>query len=175
MTRSTLTRIARRVAVLAATGAVLGIAVGTVQLAATWRVAEAPLDVAPVGMTTIDAELAAESERAAGIEARLMGVAGQVSELQAAVLAAGGTVDGDTQAAKALREQLAVAKGKLAGMQKQLRAAQARLEALNDAAARQAALNRRAASGGSGPGGAEDRDDDDHEDDDEEEEEHDDD
>ncbi len=78
------------------------------------------------------------------------GVAGQISGLQAALITANGSIDDDTQAATELQGQLAAAKVKLTVLEKQLKAAQARLEQLNRAAARQAALNR---SGGE-PGAA---------------------
>lgn len=162
MTRETLARLARRAAVIAGTIAVIGVAVGTVQVAADWRAAAAPLDSAPVGLTSIEQDYAVERERADDLAAQMDGVAGQISTLQAALITANGSVAGDTEAATDLQEQLAAAKAKLTSIQKQLRGAQERLEALNRAAARQAAANRagaRSTSGGGDDDGEEEDDD----------------
>ena len=50
MSRERFARLGRRIVVLAATVAVIGVAVGVVQVAAQWRAEAAPLDTAPVGM-----------------------------------------------------------------------------------------------------------------------------
>jgi chromosome segregation ATPase len=162
MTRETLVRLARRAAVIAGTIAVIGVAVGTVQVAADWRAASAPLDTAPVSLTSIEQDYAIERERADDLAAQMDGVAGQISSLQAALIAANGSVTGDTEAATDLGEQLAAAKAKLTSIQKQLKGAQERLEALNQAAARQAAANRagaRSTTGGGDDDGEEEDDD----------------
>ena len=153
MSRDLLTRIARRALVLAATGAVIGVGVFTVQLASEYRAAEAPLDAAPVSLSSVSDQYAIEAARASDLETQIGGVAAQVSDLQAALIAANGSLGGDADTATMLRDQLASAKDKLTGMQKQLKAAQSRLDALNRAAARQAALNRQARAGGGGGGG----------------------
>jgi chromosome segregation ATPase len=142
----------RRIVVLAVTVAVIGVAVGVVQVAAQWRAEAAPLDTAPVGMSEISDDFAIEADRAADLADRMDGVAVQISGLQAALIAANGSIDDDTQAATELQGQLAVAKLKLTVLEKQLRAAQARLELLNRAAARQAALNRAAGARSTGGG-----------------------
>lgn len=152
MSREMLARLGRRVIVLAATVAVIGVAVGVVQVAAQWRADAAPLDTAPVGMTTISDDYAIETERAADLADQMDGVAGQISGLQAALIAANGSIDNDTQTAAELQDQLAAAKVKLTGLEKQLKAAQVRLVQLNKAAARQAAFNRSAATRSSGGG-----------------------
>ncbi len=142
MSRETLERIVRRVAVIAGTVAVIGVAVGTVQVAADWRAASAPLDAAPVSMSSIEQDYAIETERADDLAAQMDGVAKQISTLQAALITANGSIAGDTASAHDLQDQLAAAKVKLTTIQKQLKGAQERLEALNRAAARQAAANR---------------------------------
>lgn len=154
MSREMLVRLGRRAVVLAATIAVIGVGVGVVQVAAQWRADAAPLDTAPVGMTAISDDYAIEAERAAELADQMDGVAGQISGLQATLITANGSIDDDTQAATDLQGQLAVAKTKLTGLEKQLKAAQQRLEQLNRAAARQAALNRAAARSGGGGGGS---------------------
>jgi chromosome segregation ATPase len=128
--------------------------VGVVQVAAEWRAGTAPLDTAPVGMTELSDEFAVEEERAADLADQMDGVAGQISGLQAALITANGSVDDDTQAATELQGELAAAKVKLTVLEKQLKAGQKRLEQLNQAAARQAALNRSAGARSSGGGGA---------------------
>jgi len=142
MSKQTFMRLARRVLVVAGTVAVIGVAVGTVQVAADWRAASAPLDAAPVGMSTIAADYAAEQTRAGDLANQIDGVAQQISGLQSAVITASGGVTTDTASATGLQKQLAAAKAKLTTLQKQLKGAQSRLQALNSAAARQAAANR---------------------------------
>jgi hypothetical protein len=152
MSKERLARLGRRIVVLAATVAVIGVAVGVVQVAAQWRAEAAPLDTAPVGMSEISDDFAIEAERAADLAVQMDGVAGQIAGLQAALITANGSIDDDTQAATELQGQLAAAKVKLTVLEKQLKAAQARLEQLNRAAARQAALNRAAGARSSGSG-----------------------
>jgi hypothetical protein len=152
MSREMLVRLGRRAIVLAATVAVIGVGVGVVQVAAQWRAEAAPLDTAPVGMTELSDDFAIEAERAADLADQMDGVAGQISGLQAALITANGSIDDDAQAATELQGQLAAAKVKLTVLEKQLKAAQTRLEQLNKAAARQAAINR-AAGARSGGGG----------------------
>jgi hypothetical protein len=152
MSGEMLARLGRRAIVLAATVAVIGVAVGVVQVAAQWRAEAAPLDTAPVGMTELSDDFAIEAERAADLADQMDGVAGQISGLQAALITANGSIDDDAQAATELQGQLAAAKVKLTVLEKQLKAAQTRLEQLNKAAARQAAINR-AAGARSGGGG----------------------
>lgn len=168
MSKELFLRLARRAAVLLGTIAVIGVAAGTVQVAAEWRTASAPLDTAPVSMSSISDDFAVEDERAGDLAAQMGGVAEQISTLQAALITANGSVAGDAANATTLQDQLTAAKTKLTTIQKQLKAAQARLEALNRAAARQAAANRsnRAAttkappSGGGGDGGGKEKGDD---------------
>ena len=154
MSRETLVRLGRRVIVLAATVAVIGVGVGVVQVSAQWRAEAAPLDTAPASMTEIGDDYAIETERAADLATQMDGVAGQISGLQAALITANGSIDDDTQAATELQGQLAAAKVKLTVLEKQLNVAQKRLEQLNKAASRQAALNRAAATRSGGGGGS---------------------
>ncbi len=146
ISKEALVRFGRRLVVMVATFAVIGAAVGTVQVAAQWRAEAAPLDTAPASMTSVSDEYVIETERADDIATQMSGVARQISSLQAAVITADGSVTGDTESAASLQAQLDAAALKLVRTQKQLKAAQARLAALNRAAARQAALNRAASS-----------------------------
>jgi septal ring factor EnvC (AmiA/AmiB activator) len=151
--------LARRAIVLGATLAVLALAVGTIKVATDWRAAAAPLDVAPVGMDTINARLAAETDRAGVLSDQIDSVATQVATLGAALTQATDHVSGDTQTAETLRQELADAKAKLSTLQTQLTAAQDRLAALNKAAARQAAANAAPAAAAPATGGGEHDDD----------------
>jgi septal ring factor EnvC (AmiA/AmiB activator) len=166
MSREMLMRMARRAAVFAGTIAVIGVAVGTVQVAAEWRAAAAPLDTAPVSLSSIEQDYAIESERAEDLTTQMNGVAGQISSLQSALIAANGSIATDAASATKLQDQLVAAKAKLTSIQKQLKGAQDRLGALNRAAARQAAANRssKSSSGGGGGGGGSHEDDDDDDD-----------
>ncbi|OGO54441.1 MAG: hypothetical protein A2V85_05070 [Chloroflexi bacterium RBG_16_72_14] len=141
-------RLARRAIVLGATVAVVGMAIGTVKVAADWRAADAPLDVAPVGLDTINAQLVSERDRTGALTDEIGSVAIQIADLQAALTAANGQVAGDAKSAESLEAALAAAQRKLKTLQGQLKAAQERLSALNRAAARQAARNQAATSSG---------------------------
>ena len=146
-------RLVRRTIVLLMTCAVIAAGVFTVGLAARWRAEAAPLDVAPVAMSQLDADLAAEAVRSTDLTGQVSDVAGQVAMLRGALVAAGDTVTSDTGSAQALQARLDKATTKLARLQGQLKAAQRRLAALNDAAARQAAINRAAAQRSSASSG----------------------
>ena len=152
MSGDLLRRLLRRAVVLAATIAVIGIAIGTVKVAADWRAESAPLDVAPVAMDTINAQLVAETDRAGLLSDQVGSAADQIASLKAALTEAGDHITTDAQTAATLRDQLAAATSKLQTLQGQLKAAQTRLAELNKAAARQAAANAApapATSGGS--------------------------
>jgi peptidoglycan hydrolase CwlO-like protein len=149
MSRELATRIARRALVVAATVAVIGVSTVTVQLAAAWRAQAAPLDAAPVSMTTINDDLNTQVGRATDLSGQVDQVASQLNDLRSAVTGATGAIAGQTTNATTIQQQLDAAKAKLAALQKQLGAAQARLGQLNAAAAKQAAINaaaKRAAS-----------------------------
>ncbi len=153
MSREFLNRLVRRALVLGATLAIIGVGVGTVKVAADWRAASAPLDTAPAGMSTINAQLVSETDRAGALTEQVTTVAGQIEDLRGAVAQAGDHVTGDTRSAEKLKADLEAAKQKLSTLQGQLKAAQDRLAALNRAAARQAAANAAAGSVVSAPAG----------------------
>ena len=168
-------RIVRRTAVLALTLGVIAAGVVTVGVAAQWRAESAPIDTAPVAMSQIDEDFTAEVARANNLSAQVSNVALEVAVLRSAVDTAASSVTGDTTAAKSLEAKLAKATAKYEKLQAQLKVAQKRLETLNAAAARQAALNRQASSTSSSSRSSGGGDDDDHEDDEDEEDEEDDD
>jgi septal ring factor EnvC (AmiA/AmiB activator) len=141
MSREVLNRVVRRALVLAATGAVIGVAVVTVQVAAAWRAKAAPLDTAPVAMSAINTDMEAEIARTTALSGQINDVAGQLSSLKGAVSTANDAVAGDADSAATLEAQLATTKTTLEKLQSQLKGAQVRLVALNKAAARQAAIN----------------------------------
>jgi chromosome segregation ATPase len=144
----------RRALVLAATAGVIGVAVVTVQVASAWRAEAAPLDTAPVAMSAIDGDMEAEVARTETLAGQIDEVAGQLSTLKGALLAANDAMSADAENAAMLQGQLAEAKTRYEKLQAQLKGAQARLVALNKAAARQAALNaaaKRSSAGSTGP------------------------
>ncbi len=153
MSGELLRRLVRRAAVLALTLAVIGVGIGTVQVAAQWRAEAAPIDAAPVGMDTIASDAAAEIDRTTSLSGQLDDVATQLSDLGGAVSTANQTISGDSDNAQVLQQQLSDAKSRLETLQQQLKAAQKRLDALNAAAARQAALNAAAARATAAPAG----------------------
>lgn len=138
-------RLVRRGLVLAMTFAVIAVGMAAVAQAAIWRAQSAPLDRAPIGMTELDAQLAAEVDREAALTDQVSSVGGEIAVLRGAILTAEDGIAGDADAARALEAKLGTAKDKLDTLTKQLKAAKRRLDALNAAAARQAALNRAAA------------------------------
>ena len=83
----------------------------------------------------------AEVARTADLSGQIDDVANQLSALNDAVVTANGAVVGGTTNAATLQAQLDTARTKLDKLQSQLKTAQARLTALNQAAARQAAIN----------------------------------
>jgi chromosome segregation ATPase len=141
MSGDVINRMVRRALVLAATAAVIGVAVVTVQVAAAWRAEAAPLDTAPVAMSAINTDMEAEVARTTALSGQINDVASQLSTLKGAVLTANDAVASDAENAATLEGQLAVTKTTLEKLQSQLKGAQARLVALNKAATRQAALN----------------------------------
>jgi septal ring factor EnvC (AmiA/AmiB activator) len=165
MSRELVNRMLRRGLVLGASIAVIVAAAGTVKVAADWRAADAPLDVAPVGVETINARLVSETDRAGVLAEEIDTVAAQIDDLRSAVASADQQVTDDTEGAQALQAELAAAAKKLETLQGQLKAANERLSALNRAAARQAAANAAARSSSSGSGGGRDDDGGDHDDD----------
>ena len=141
MSRDMINRMARRALVLAATAAVIGVAVVTVQVAAEWRAEAAPLDTAPVAMSAIDGDMEAEAARTEALSGQIDEVAGQLATLNGALLTANDAMTADAENAATLQGQLAEVKTRYEKLQSQLKGAQARLAALNRAAARQATLN----------------------------------
>ena len=140
-------RLVRRGSVLAMTLAVIAVGLAAVAQAAVWRAQSAPLDRAPIGMSELDVQLAAELDRRDSLADQVSTVAGEIAILRGAIVTAEEGIAGDTDAATALETKLGSAKDKLDRLTKQLKAAKRRLDALNAAAARQAALNRAAAQG----------------------------
>jgi chromosome segregation ATPase len=134
MSREVINRMARRTLVLAATAAVIGVAVVTVQVAAAWRAEAAPLDTAPVAMSAIDGDMEAEAARTDALSGQIDEVAGQLATLEGALLTANDAVSADAENAATLEGQLARVKTRYEKLQSQLKGAQARQAAINAAA-----------------------------------------
>lgn len=150
MNRVQLARLGRRGAVAVATAAVILVGVATVQVSADWRRSSAPLDTAPVGMEVIGSDYSAETDRSTELAGQVDEVAAQLADLKGALIAANGSMTDDEAQAAALQLKLAGSQDRLEALQRQLKAANARLNELNRAAARQAALNRQASARSTG-------------------------
>lgn len=139
-------RVVRRTLLLLVTVSVIAAAAATMRIAADWRAASAPIDVAPVSMDTIGAQAAAEVDRAGGLGDQVNALDAQVTALDDALAQAGTRMVGDSGDAQKLEASLAATSARLQRLQAQLAAAKDRLAQLNRAAARQAALNAAAAN-----------------------------
>lgn len=141
MTSSVLHRATRKALVVGASATVIGAGVVSVEYAANWRAASAPLDLSPVSASSIGSSLDAEHQRTTTLSGEIDQVALQMADLRSALDAANGALTQQNGAASQVQSQLGAAQTKLATIQGQLKAAQQRLAQLNAAAAKQAALN----------------------------------
>jgi chromosome segregation ATPase len=92
-------------------------------------------------MSAIDGDMEAEAARTDALSGQIDEVASQLATLEGALLTANDAVSADAENAATLQGQLARVKTRYEKLQSQLKGAQARLAALNKAAARQAAIN----------------------------------
>jgi hypothetical protein len=150
MTAERVPAFARRVLVVSAVVVAIAVAFVTVEAAAQWRATAAVFEPAPADAGSIVDAAGSEAQRAADLRGQLGGVARQLSDLQAALIAGTSGINADSASAAGTRDQLARAQARLHTLQRQLKQAQERLTALNRAASRQAALNAGAALRGPG-------------------------
>ena len=106
-------------------GAVLAVLLGlaAIQAAAAWTANAAPLTVAPVSASSIEARLVEEQARSAQLLAELSAVTDDTSSLASALGAAQARIDAGTAHAAELERDLATAKRKLATLQRSIRLA----------------------------------------------------
>jgi chromosome segregation ATPase len=95
----------------------------TIRAAGEWTAASAPLAAPPVTVESLTAQLEEERARGAALAAQLGAVAGQTSELQAALGTAGERVNEDAKTATQLEDRIAAAKKRLAALNKSIAAA----------------------------------------------------
>lgn len=127
----TLQLLIRRSLVVA--GVVVSLVVGaaSIQAAAAWTAASAPLNDPPASLASIQTSLEQERARSLALEEQLRTLEGASADLAAALDTATGQVEIDKATAEGLRNSLAAAKAKLA----RLEAALAKAAAARPAAA----------------------------------------
>lgn len=102
-------------------GAIL-LGLAAIQGAAAWTATSAPLSVAPVSATSIEAQLLEEQARSADLQAQLLDLSINAGQLSTALEAAQARIDADATHAKELERDLQTAKKKLAALQRSIRA-----------------------------------------------------
>lgn len=113
----TLQLLVRRAVVVAGVAAALMLGAVSIQLAASWTAAAAPLNDPPASLASIQAALDRERTRSAALEEQLRVLEGASADLAAALEAANGQVATDTATAEELRASLAAAQAKLATLE----------------------------------------------------------
>jgi cytoskeletal protein RodZ len=97
---------ARRLITLVGVVAALTIGFGSIQAAALWTAASAPLTVAPVSVATLQSQLADERNRSTAVVQQLAALESQSTDLAAALQAAHAQIDTETTHAANLAAQL---------------------------------------------------------------------
>jgi chromosome segregation ATPase len=116
----TLQLLTRRSLVVAGVVASLVVGAASIQAAAAWTAASAPLNDPPASLASIQASLEHERARSLALEEQLRTLDGASADLAAALEAAAGQVEIDTATADELRTSLAAAKKKLAQLEASL-------------------------------------------------------
>jgi len=114
---------ARRLITLVGVIAALTIGFGSIQAAALWTAASAPLTVAPVAVATLQSQLADERNRSTAVVQQLAALESQSTDLAAALQAAHAQIDTETTHAADLAAQLKAAKERLAKLEATIKAA----------------------------------------------------
>ena len=107
----------------------LAVALGflAIRVAAAWTANAAPLEVAPVSVETLRAQLDAERTHSAQLSSELRRLMSQSAELNAALDTASSQIVNDADHAGQLSKDLAAAKKKLRSLEKSIRVARAAL------------------------------------------------
>ena len=158
MTRTAL--VLRRSTTVVAVILVVALGFLAIRVAAAWTASAAPLEVAPVSVETLHAQLDAERSHSAQLSSELRRLMSQSADLNAALDAAGAQIAKDADHADELSKDLAAAKKKLRSLEKSIRAARAELARQPTVTVTTVATTQTA---GSSSGGEDD--DEDHEDD----------
>jgi hypothetical protein len=123
----------RRGAVILGVVASLTFGVVAIQVAAQLTAAAAPPPAPPISMSTLKGQLADEQARAASLQQQLEDLLGVTSQLTAALDGTEDQVADDGLSAAQLRDRLRAAEAKLNAVNQLLKKAQARLAALDQA------------------------------------------
>ena len=129
---STAKVVARRAAVTVGVLGSLGLGAATIDAAAQWTAAAAPMQAPPVSAASLASQLATEQARGTDLQSRLQAAITQASQVQAALDAANARIAADGGTAKALRAQITAAEMRLAALNGQAAAAAASLRAVVD-------------------------------------------
>lgn len=125
MTRTAI--VVRRSTTLVAVVLVVALAFLAIRVAAAWTASAAPLEVAPVSVETLRAQLDAERTHSAQLSSELRRLMSQSAELNAALDSADTQIANEADHAGELSKDLAAAKKKLRSLEKSIRAARAAL------------------------------------------------
>ena len=125
MTRTAL--VVRRSTTLVAVILVVALGFMAIRVAAAWTANAAPLEVAPVSVETLRAQLDAERSHWAQLSSELRRLMSQSVELNAALDAASAQIANDADHASELSKDLTAAKKKLRTLEKSIRLARAAL------------------------------------------------
>jgi cytoskeletal protein RodZ len=117
--------------------AALALGFGSIRAAAAWTAASAPISVAPIPVGSIQDRLDQELARSEAMRTQLDALAARSAEMTTALDAAQARIAADAGHAKALADELKVAKQKLARLEASIAAA--KTAAARSAAARNAA------------------------------------
>lgn len=109
--------LARRSLVVAGVIASLVVGAASIQAAAAWTAASAPLNDPPASLASIQTSLEQERAHSVALEEQLRTLEGASSDLATALEAATGQVEIDAATAEELRISLAAAKEKLARLE----------------------------------------------------------
>lgn len=151
----------RRSTTLVAVICIVALGFLAIRVAAAWTASAAPLEVAPVSVETLRAQLDAERTHSAQLSSDLRRLTSQSGELNAALAAADAQIAKDADHAGELSKDLATAKKKLRSLEKSIRAARAELAKQPTVAVTTVATTQTAsASGGGEDQGGEAHDDD---------------
>ena len=103
----------RRLATALAVVAVIALGFGSIEAASAWTAASAPLTIAPVSVTTLQANLADEHARSQALTDQLHELDARSHDLESALAQANDRIAGDATHASDLEKQLAAASRKL--------------------------------------------------------------
>jgi chromosome segregation ATPase len=117
----------RRSTTLVAVILIVALGFLAIRVAAAWTANAAPLEVAPVSVETLNAQLDAERSRSAQLSSELHRLTSQAVELNTALDAARAHIAQDADHAAKLSKDLATAKKRLRSLEKSIRAARAAL------------------------------------------------